>query len=205
MHCAEEISLGSQDKHGFRHSGLKKHLATHPPINSHFKHWPKTTENSTKFQEDTCNEAQDSTQDPDPEMVPYLSLKALIFSESHKALLSSRLANNIKRARANVGPEVMKKYFENLEVTVANVKSENIHNYDETNLSEDPGRKKDKRTFRLGENCEQNSKIICVSKIINWDKNSPFAALIDIPTKTGENHPNFKKTLRKCVRNVAKT
>uniref|UniRef100_A0A915LAU0 BED-type domain-containing protein n=1 Tax=Romanomermis culicivorax TaxID=13658 RepID=A0A915LAU0_ROMCU len=32
-YCAKEISHGSQDKHGFGHSGLKKHLTTHPMIN----------------------------------------------------------------------------------------------------------------------------------------------------------------------------
>uniref|UniRef100_A0A915K3R9 Uncharacterized protein n=1 Tax=Romanomermis culicivorax TaxID=13658 RepID=A0A915K3R9_ROMCU len=66
----------------------------------------------------------------------------LNFLNHHKAFLSTRLANNIKRARANVGPKVMKKYFENLEVTVVNVKPENIHNHEETNLSDGPGRKK---------------------------------------------------------------
>uniref|UniRef100_A0A915L8Q8 BED-type domain-containing protein n=1 Tax=Romanomermis culicivorax TaxID=13658 RepID=A0A915L8Q8_ROMCU len=29
----EEFRRGGQDKYGFGHSGLKKHLATHPPTN----------------------------------------------------------------------------------------------------------------------------------------------------------------------------
>ncbi|KAB0804446.1 hypothetical protein PPYR_01416 [Photinus pyralis] len=52
----------------------------------------------------------------------------------HKKDITQRLAANIKRARAD--------YFNNLENTLKNVPACNVYNYDETNLVDDPGRKK---------------------------------------------------------------
>uniref|UniRef100_A0A915JEE1 BED-type domain-containing protein n=1 Tax=Romanomermis culicivorax TaxID=13658 RepID=A0A915JEE1_ROMCU len=42
-YCAKEISHGDQDKHGFGHSGLKKHL-THPTINRKYLNEQKSAE-----------------------------------------------------------------------------------------------------------------------------------------------------------------
>lgn len=64
------------------------------------------------------------------------------FLKRHKDALSARLANNIKSTRANVGREKLEEYFTNLKESLAGVPPENILNYDETNLSDDPGRKK---------------------------------------------------------------
>jgi hypothetical protein len=59
--------------------------------------------------------------------------------------LSQRMCQNIKIARAAVTPEVVKEYFEHLSVALNidgdAVEPENLFNYDETNLSDDPGSK----------------------------------------------------------------
>ena len=57
------------------------------------------------------------------------------FLKRHKKLLSERVANNIKRARADVGSDIIKQYFENLTVTLENIRAANIFNYYETNGS----------------------------------------------------------------------
>ncbi|KAF2882421.1 hypothetical protein ILUMI_23740 [Ignelater luminosus] len=66
----------------------------------------------------------------------------LEFLNRNKGHLSTRLANNIKRSRADVGPKIINEYFDNLAETLANVPPENIFNYDETNLVDDAGKKK---------------------------------------------------------------
>ncbi|XP_039291350.1 uncharacterized protein LOC120353005 [Nilaparvata lugens] len=60
----------------------------------------------------------------------------------HKGLLSQRLCQNIKRARAQVSHELIRGYFEELKDSLAGVSPEAIINYDETNLTDDPGRVK---------------------------------------------------------------
>jgi hypothetical protein len=56
--------------------------------------------------------------------------------------LTQRNAENIKRQRAAVGPEIINDFFDHLEVTMENVPSANIINYDETNFTDDPGKQK---------------------------------------------------------------
>lgn len=56
--------------------------------------------------------------------------------------LSHRLATNIRRKRAKIEKEELERYFANLEKTLEGVPKENIWNYDETNLRDDPGSKK---------------------------------------------------------------
>nr|CAI5849142.1 unnamed protein product [Callosobruchus analis] len=56
--------------------------------------------------------------------------------------LSQRIVANIKRKTAAINKETITAYIQNLENVVRNVPSENIWNYDETNLSDDPGQKK---------------------------------------------------------------
>lgn len=63
------------------------------------------------------------------------------FLERHKDSLAQRICQNIKRARAMVSVETINGYFEHLGETIKDVPVENILNYDETNLSDDPGRK----------------------------------------------------------------
>ena len=57
-------------------------------------------------------------------------------------MLSTRLCQNITTRRAEVGHDEVKKYFNNLEISLEGVPASHIINYDETNLTDDPGRKK---------------------------------------------------------------
>ena len=67
---------------------------------------------------------------------------AELFIKRHKDRLSIRMCQNIKRARAGVTPAIINEYFDHLEKTLAEVPPQNIINFDETNLQDDPGRKK---------------------------------------------------------------
>ena len=62
--------------------------------------------------------------------------------------LTKRNCQNIKRARGELKPSDVKHYFENLEESLKDVLPENILNFDETNLSDDPG--VEKCIFRRG-------------------------------------------------------
>lgn len=64
------------------------------------------------------------------------------FLERHKEKLSVRSTQNIKTARAQKTPEQFKEYFTNLENTLKGVPAANILNYDESNVSDDPGTQK---------------------------------------------------------------
>lgn len=64
------------------------------------------------------------------------------FVKRHKDQLAKRMCQNIKRSRAAVTPEAVNGFFDNLSDTLKDVPPSNIMNYDETNLSDDPGRKK---------------------------------------------------------------
>lgn len=67
---------------------------------------------------------------------------AYSFLRRHKKEVSERLCQNIKRSRAAVSKDVVSEYFELLEKELKDVPPQNILNYDETNLRDDPGRKK---------------------------------------------------------------
>lgn len=54
--------------------------------------------------------------------------------------LSVRFANNIKRARAAIDEQTITEYINNLSEVTNDVPPENIYNYDETCMSDDPGR-----------------------------------------------------------------
>lgn len=59
----------------------------------------------------------------------------------HK-ILGQRIATNISRSRAEVSSEIINSYFDNLDTVLKGVPSDNIFNYDESNLQDDPGKKK---------------------------------------------------------------
>ena len=59
------------------------------------------------------------------------------FSSRHPQL-SIRFANNIKRVRAAIDEKVINEYIDNIGVLVQDVPPQNIYNYDETNVSDDP-------------------------------------------------------------------
>lgn len=64
---------------------------------------------------------------------------AMCFLRRHRDTLSQRLCQNIKRSRTQVSREDINEYFNNLEHSLNNIPPSNILNYDETNLSDDPG------------------------------------------------------------------
>lgn len=76
------------------------------------------------------------------------------------AALSNRMCQNIKRARAELKPDDIRKYFGNLKNTLEGVPASHILNFDKTNLSDDPGVKK--FVFRRG--------IKYPERIINYSK-----------------------------------
>ncbi|KAJ8911571.1 hypothetical protein NQ315_008914 [Exocentrus adspersus] len=65
---------------------------------------------------------------------------AIGFMTRHKENLAVRFCQNIKRVRARVSPSIINDYFNNLEETLRGVPPTHIVNFDETNLSIDPGR-----------------------------------------------------------------
>ncbi|CAG4978049.1 unnamed protein product [Parnassius apollo] len=64
------------------------------------------------------------------------------FLKRHSDKISQRVSQNIKRNRAAVSPDTIKEYFQQLQISVSDVPIENIVNYDERDLADDPGRKK---------------------------------------------------------------
>lgn len=63
------------------------------------------------------------------------------FLKRHNDKLAKRMCQNIKRNRAAVSPNIVNEYFDNLDESLKDIPPSNIMNYDETNLSDDPGRK----------------------------------------------------------------
>lgn len=57
-------------------------------------------------------------------------------------MISIRFAENIKRTRAAVGEPTIRTYFGNLSSELDGVHSTDIWNFDETNFTDDPGKKK---------------------------------------------------------------
>ena len=56
--------------------------------------------------------------------------------------LTNRIATNIQRKRAELSKEEVEKYFAIIETELQGVCPQNIWNYDETNVRDDPGSKK---------------------------------------------------------------
>ncbi|KAL0869395.1 hypothetical protein ABMA27_007635 [Loxostege sticticalis] len=66
----------------------------------------------------------------------------------HKSVLSNRISSNISSDRAKVNEEVIDEFFDNYEETIQGIEPDCIVNYDETNLTDDPG--SNKFIFRRG-------------------------------------------------------
>ncbi|CAK1599466.1 unnamed protein product [Parnassius mnemosyne] len=64
------------------------------------------------------------------------------FLRRHKDLLSNRMASNISTDRAKVSASTIDSFFEYFAPTIDGVTPDRIINYDETNLTDDPGNKK---------------------------------------------------------------
>lgn len=67
---------------------------------------------------------------------------AKLFLKRHKQDISQRMCQNIKRSRAAVTNKIINDYFDNLTPYLKDISPDLIINYDETNLSDDPGRKR---------------------------------------------------------------
>lgn len=66
---------------------------------------------------------------------------AYSFIQRHPAL-SERLAENVKLVRAEVNESTLRNYISRLSKTVEGIPPENIFNFDETNLTDNPGKKR---------------------------------------------------------------
>ncbi|XP_022182344.1 uncharacterized protein LOC111042132 [Myzus persicae] len=55
--------------------------------------------------------------------------------------LTRRITTNISRCRAEVSPSTINSYFDNLSSVLKDIPADNIFNYDEINLQDDPGKK----------------------------------------------------------------
>ncbi|CAG4957952.1 unnamed protein product [Parnassius apollo] len=91
---------------------------------------------------------------------PLNSLDFRYIVKIHKDKISQRICQNIKRSRAAVSAEIITKYFEELQISLADVPAANIVNYDETNLADDPGRRKliTKRSTKYPERVMNHTK-----------------------------------------------
>ena len=47
---------------------------------------------------------------------------------------------NIRRSQANISTKIVNEFFDNISDELQSVPASNVFNYDETNLSDDPGR-----------------------------------------------------------------
>ena len=53
--------------------------------------------------------------------------------------LTKRITDKVKAARAEINAEVLNNHFDCLKETLNNILPSNIFNYDETNVTDDPG------------------------------------------------------------------
>lgn len=67
---------------------------------------------------------------------------AYLFIKRNKSRLTYRATQNISKKRAEKNSEEITDYFKNLQGSLEGITKENILNYDETNLSDNPGTKK---------------------------------------------------------------
>lgn len=86
--------------------------------------------------------------------------------------LSKRNSQNLKysRTQATQSIETLRQYFSHLEESIKDFPAENMINYDETNLTDDPGRekvivrRKSKRAHRLMDTSKTSTSVmICVT------------------------------------------
>ena len=62
---------------------------------------------------------------------------ATSFLKRHSRVLSVRLCENIKRARAEVTKQTVEEFFQNIQGSLDGIPPSNIINYDETNFCDD--------------------------------------------------------------------
>lgn len=101
------------------------------------------------------------------------------FLNRNKNKLTLRSTQNIKRVRANKTIEEYEEYFNNLKISLNNVKPEHIVNYDETNLNENPG----------SQRCIFKRGVKYPNKVLNSTKTS--ISLMFAITASGEVFPPY--------------
>ncbi|XP_018563258.1 jerky protein homolog-like [Anoplophora glabripennis] len=69
--------------------------------------------------------------------------------------LSVRMASNIKRSRASVDQYDVNKFFDNIKPALLESTGDHIYNYDETNITDDPGARK----FIVPRNCKRVERV----------------------------------------------
>jgi len=74
--------------------------------------------------------------------------------------ITSGLAENIKRKRAEVGEDSINQYFDSLADSIRDISPENLINYDETNFCDDPGSSK----VLVKRGCRHPERVMDVSK-----------------------------------------
>ena len=92
--------------------------------------------------------------------------------------LTQRIADNVKSVRVEVNEKIIQEYFDNLEESLRGIEPQNIFNYDETNLTDDPGAKKviTKRGRKRVERKIDSSNIVSfLPKILGRNQNFAFA------------------------------
>jgi hypothetical protein len=62
-----------------------------------------------------------------------------IIINNPKFLCKVKKPTNIKRSRAQVSPQIIRKFFTHLAPNIQGVPATHFFNYDETNLRDDPG------------------------------------------------------------------
>lgn len=93
--------------------------------------------------------------------------------------LSVRLSQNVKRSRAELTPAIIESYFNNLRTELENVPPENIINFDESNITDDPGsvrvwvKRKSKRATRII-NTSKSSTSIMFAASANGEMLPPY-------------------------------
>ena len=86
------------------------------------------------------------------------------FIKRHR--LAKRIADNVTLSRAKISPEIVNAYFDHLEEELRGIPPDNIFNYDETNLTDDPGAKEvivrrgRRRVERKAEHSKQSTSIM---------------------------------------------
>ena len=108
--------------------------------------------------------------------------------------LTQRISDNVKVARAEVNEEKINNYFNELESSLDGIQASHIFNYDETNITDDPGakhvivRRGRKIVMFAGSAAGEFLPPMVVYKsenvFENWVKNGPVGSIYDA-TKSG--------------------
>lgn len=98
----------------------------------------------------------------------------LSFLKRHKDVLTRWVSQNIKTQRAKVTRAALTEFYNNLRDTLEGVPPENIINYDETNLTDDPGKKKiSQKRHQVPRKSHELNKIVSIYYVL-WNSFRSF-------------------------------